>query len=420
MKNRITLQGSLECDTHLKCDTIYTLKGKVTLCPGKNLKIDPGTIIEADTTCRTSLRIEPGSKIEAEGTCECPIIFTSASRCPKPGDWDGIHIEGYGEIDVQDISLRIQDSGCCITDSGILKYVIIEYAGTRTPGSGSVDTQCVPGNGAHNSNAHTVGTGSILPTAALTLKAVTDCTEISYVQVSYAGSDSFKFLGGNVNANHLVSYKPISSGLICATGYTGHIQFFFNLHDDSIERNAVAIIFKQDDIPLTPEAIENGTGVALANIPTHATLSHATVIGPYETNQCFNEPCTAILIADESLGEIHNSIFTGYQVSLVLGGFEGEFNLQNNIFTYILSFIVNVGLGGTDTLFTFNANKNTPSIFGDFDEECYAPEDVTPLNHGATYTPSGMVDPSIKVVKFRGAFGKHDWTQGWVEYVPCH
>jgi len=378
--NRHIIQGIVECDLHLKCDKVHVLQGEVRVSPGTTIKIDPGTVIEVETTIPSGLYIEPGARLLAEGTHDQPIVFTSGSRSPDYGDWLGIIIEGYGEVDQPLNPLRIQDSRCCVSDSGILKYVRIEYAG-------------------------------------IIFLGVRKCTVIDYVQVSYAPGASFTFKGGDVNAHHLISYKPREVGVKFVSGYTGHVQFLLHLQDHNASEGAAGLLFLQDDVELTDEVLQQPLPVT--DLITHATVTHATIIGPGETNICYNQIGYGIVIADYELGEVHNSIVTGYTGGILAGGSEGLINFQHNIIAGSEVISVNVGLANFDIVNNFNALFLIPSVFEKWHQEYFIPSSDTTLTYGSTYSPEGMNDPSIRIVNHRGAFDCVDWTSGWAEFVPC-
>lgn len=187
------LTGEITSDTKLYKRDVYLLLGDVFVTDSTTLTIEPGTIIIGDFDSKGSLTISNGSKIIAEGTQTDPIVFTSSKSVKKPGDWGGIFILGdaptskFGNEAVLNCGLKtaftnISYGGDNIeSNSGILKYVRIEYAGKRTKRFGYFN--------------------------GLTLAGVGQQTIIDDVMVSYCNGNSFNILGGNLNLNKLVSYK---------------------------------------------------------------------------------------------------------------------------------------------------------------------------------------------------------------------
>jgi hypothetical protein len=150
----ITLQGRINADTILRKQNTYILKGLVYMVNNKTMTIEPGTVIKGSFSGSdvAALIITRGSKIVAEGTPTEPIVFTSASPNPQSGDWGGIIICGKAPINTSFNGTNglyqveggidngngdgLAGAGDAIApiavptdNSGILKYVRIEYAG---------------------------------------------------------------------------------------------------------------------------------------------------------------------------------------------------------------------------------------------------------------------------------------------------
>lgn len=188
------LSGTISRDTKLLKSDIYLLLGDVFVIDSTTLTIEPGTVIIGDFKTKGSLIISNGSKIIADGTHTDPIVFTSSRSLKKPGDWGGLFILGdaptnkLGNGDVLNFGLLPSASKYISyggdnseSDSGILNYVRIEFAGKRTKDYGYFN--------------------------GLTLAGVGQKTIIENVMVSYCEGNSFNVLGGHVNLKKLVSYK---------------------------------------------------------------------------------------------------------------------------------------------------------------------------------------------------------------------
>lgn len=209
------LTGEITSDTKLYKRDIYLLLGDVFVTDSSTLTIEPGTVIIGDFKTKGSLTISNGSRIIAKGTHTDPIIFTSSKSVKKPGDWGGLFILGdaptskFGNEASLNNGFRTSFSNISYggnnidSDSGILKYVRIEYAGKRTKKHGYFN--------------------------GLTLAGVGQQTIIENIMVSYCSGNSFNILGGNVILDKLVSYK--SSGN----------DYEFNLGTQSYIYNSLAI-----------------------------------------------------------------------------------------------------------------------------------------------------------------------------------
>ena len=142
----ITLQGKIDKDTTLRAANTYTLSGLVYITNNATITIEPGTIIKGQYIDPVGgLVITRGAKIMAKGTVDKPIVFSSASPTPRPGDWAGIVLLGKartnasfnGQAGVGEIEGGVNDAagnglygGTDDNDnSGVLQYVRIEYAG---------------------------------------------------------------------------------------------------------------------------------------------------------------------------------------------------------------------------------------------------------------------------------------------------
>lgn len=192
------LSGNISKDTRLLKRDVYLLLGDVFVTDSSTLTIEPGTVIIGDFDSKGSLTISGGSKIIAKGTQTDPIIFTSSRRNKKPGDWGGLFVLGdaplntYGKQASLNYGLRpssTEDIGYggenVESNSGVLKYVRIEFAGKRTKEYGYFN--------------------------ALTLAGIGNKTIVENVMVSYSAGNSFNVLGGSAILEKLVSYRAKSN-----------------------------------------------------------------------------------------------------------------------------------------------------------------------------------------------------------------
>ena len=140
----IIITGVITTNMTLKKENVYVLVGTVYVAPNVTLTIQPGTLIRCDTDTLTTLVITKGAKIIAKGTETDPIVFTSnkASGDRNPGDWGGVIILGdapinkTGGVGILEFNLdpqkAIYGGENKDSDSGILKYVRIEFSGKKT------------------------------------------------------------------------------------------------------------------------------------------------------------------------------------------------------------------------------------------------------------------------------------------------
>ena len=210
------LSGAITKDTRLLKKETYLLSGDVFVTDSTTLTIEPGTVILADYKSKASLVISNGSQIIAEGTQTDPIVFSSNRGVRKKGDWGGIIILGDAPLNKVgtswnlDYGLRPTSSKVMSyggenieSNSGVLKYVRIEYAGKRTKEHGYL--------------------------SGLTLAGVGDGTIIENVMVSYSEGGSFNVIGGKTILHQLVSFRSKRN------------DFTFNFGAQSLFTNSIAV-----------------------------------------------------------------------------------------------------------------------------------------------------------------------------------
>ena len=194
------LTGNIAVDTRLNKRNTYLLLGNVFVTDNATLTIEPGTVILGDYASKASLTISKGATLIANGSETDPIIFTSNKSVKRAGDWGGIIILGdaptnkFGNGSVVSFYKELPSSQYPFTNfggtnlegnSGVLKYVRIEYAGKRIKNDEYFN--------------------------GLLLAGVGNQTIIENVMVSYSAGNSFEIWGGDVNLLKLVSYRSNSN-----------------------------------------------------------------------------------------------------------------------------------------------------------------------------------------------------------------
>lgn len=187
------IAGTIDKDMRLTKRNTYQLVGVVYVTNNAVLTIEPGTIIRGDDKTCGTLVITNGAKIVAEGLETDPIVFTSNKEITerRPGDWGGIIILGKAPINTIggihilpfDLEPMLNHYGGADAEdnSGILKYVRIEYAGRKL--------------------------SSLKELNGLSLAGVGRKTVLSNIQVSFSNDDSFESYGGDLIMNNLISYR---------------------------------------------------------------------------------------------------------------------------------------------------------------------------------------------------------------------
>lgn len=217
----ITLSGVYTSDLNLTADNEYLVTGAVLMAEGTTLNIAPGTVVNvAPVGVQAYIAILQGARIVADANADNPIVFTSNADSPGSGDWGGIVMCGRAPInstadgstdtsttEVGGLSYGGNSPG---DDSGILRYVRVEYAG------GAVD-----GNSELN---------------GVSLYAIGNNTVIDYVQVYVGSDDGFEFFGGTVNASHLAVFGAEDDSIDWTEGYTGNLTDVYIEHTASHDK----------------------------------------------------------------------------------------------------------------------------------------------------------------------------------------
>jgi hypothetical protein len=289
-----TLSGNINTTTTLTSDKVWTLKGYVYVTDGAKLIIQPGTTIISDISEKGALCIERGAQILAEGTSSKPIIFTSGKPVGErtPGDWGGIVILGRAKTNrtseptIEGGIGRPYGGTNDLDNSGVLRYVRIEYAGIAAMPNSEIN--------------------------ALTLGGVGSGTILENIQTIYANDDAFEFFGGTVNGKNLYAYATADDDFDFDFGYTGTIT------------NGVS---KRD--PQFVDSGDAGNGVECDNDGTGSTST------PYTHPKLFNMilvgPNVSTSLANHNLGlRFRRATQFTMKNSIVWGWMKGGLSLESN------------------------------------------------------------------------------------------
>ncbi|MES2238966.1 MAG: hypothetical protein V4497_01775 [Bacteroidota bacterium] len=309
------LNGTIDKDTKLLKRNTYILTDVVYVTQNATLTIEPGTVIRGDEKTCGTLVITKGAKIIAEGTDTDPIVFTSNKNIGtrKPGDWGGIIMLGnapinkIGGITYLDFNLNplygYYGGQNPEDNSGILKYVRIEYAGRKL--------------------------NSLKELNGLSLAGVGNKTTLDKIQISYSNDDSFESYGGCVNLNHLVSYRATDDDFDFTQGVQANISNSVALrypYNSDISGSRCFEIDSYDKVE-NADFRQKGTNIIADNI---------TLINMEDNNQGLIRE--SIYIKENSNFLLKNSIISGFNTVILLGGKIGNIteNLQKINFDKIV------------------------------------------------------------------------------------
>lgn len=331
---------------------IIHLKNKIYVKNGATLTILPGTIIRGDKATEGTLIVTRGSKINAAGTASSPIVFTSNETIGNrvEGDWGGLVILGNavnnqpgGIANIEGIA-PTADTEFGGTDdndnSGILKYIRIEFAGIALQPNKEIN--------------------------GITFGSVGKQTEVAYIQVSFSGDDSFEWFGGTVDCKHLISYRGLDDDFDTDYGYRGRIQFGLIIRDKDISDAA------GDSNAFESDNDANGSN---ALPKTAAVFSNITIVGPkgdgsiiLPTGEKFEK---SFRIRRNSGISVFNSISTGWKKGLSIEGASTESNFTEGTSFFSNNLLVNYSAGTNtvsaatsvyDAFFTSENNDTTKTI----------------------------------------------------------
>ncbi|MDI1477869.1 hypothetical protein [Polyangium sp. y55x31] len=395
---------SISSDLTLTSDQDWILKGIVHVRAGATLTIEPGTTIKGDKSTLGTLVVDPGARIHAEGTKDEPIVFTSRAEPGDraAGDWGGVILLGKAPINVPGGKANVEGIEATAEteyggdnpadDSGVLKYVRIEFGGILL----STDNEI---NG-------------------LTLAGVGSGTTIDYVQVRYTLDDCFEFFGGTVNAKHLVCTYNQDDGIDWDLGYTGKLQF---------------VVVQQD-----PAAVDDTNGfegdndaMGTTNAPlSEPTIYNATLVGK---NVDVDKQQYAMLLRRATKASLFNIVATGFEAGVDVRDAATSVKLEGSIFHGNLAQNVAYvetpeGEGsekdddmGFDEVKWFEDGGNVevdPLLVAPYDREAPDFRPKATLTTGAAKPPSdGFFDTKASYV---GAFSQDDtWLDGaWISFSP--
>jgi hypothetical protein len=398
-----TISGKITTNTTWVESKKYSISGFVYVEAGATLTVEPGTIILGDKATKGTLIVKTGGKLIARGTSQKPIVFTSsqAKGSRNYGDWGGIILLGNAKVNRTPATIEGENistfGGENNTDnSGVLKYVRIEFAGIAFETDKEIN--------------------------ALTMGGVGSGTEIDYVQVSYSGDDAYEWFGGTVNAKHLISYKTLDDDFDTDWGYSGNVQYGFTLRDPNVADQCSCSdsnLFESDNDASGSNASPQ-TSAKFANI--------SGFISPGVVNTKYR---SALRLRRNTAISVMNSVFVGdfNRGGLELEGsatqknfVEGKMNIAGLIVAGITKGKAIVAgdeamLNKTEFKNQFNPDLTTLGLPANYNTPTGKPN--MRLDAASKMLISGATLPTgFDAVNYVGAFGTTDWTEGWTNFDP--
>jgi hypothetical protein len=393
--------GEYTEDLTLTNNTLWVLAGAVYIGERDNaentntLTIEPGTRV-IGVGGDTLLGIQRGAKIIAEGVPHAPIVFTGINTASNPdlpgapGDWGGLTINGTAPLNTCDnpgqcTSEGEGESGTYGGDdpfdnSGILRYVRVQFAGFRFRDTNELNGIAFQG----------VGAGTV----------------VENVQVHANEDDGVEFFGGTVNARNIVLTNIRDDSLDWTEGWQGRIQNLLVVQDPDFDAIEAA------DRGIEADNLEGNNDATPRAKPW---IANATFIGRPDTTGATIRRGTGV--------NLTNTIFTGFDNCIDIddaatfaaagtpANLTGNLTIQNSIVNCATNFVEEGGDPWTVEDW-FNADGTNQEVDP-------ALEGVFPPA-GAAFTSGADIDYTIFDSFFSnyghvGAFsGKSSaWTQGW-------
>jgi hypothetical protein len=315
------LSGVIDKNTTLFKKNIYLLSGNVYVTNGATLTIEPGTLIRGDYATTGTLIITKGSKIIAQGEETNPIIFTSnkSGGDRKPGDWGGVVVFGdattnnfSGQLDF-DFDVRYNSYGGTNpnSNSGILKYIRIEFAGRKGRSKSELNGLSLAG----------VGKGTV----------------INSIQVSHSNGDSFKFYGGELNLENLFSYRSLDDDYDFTEGTQATIKNSLAIRNPYISGSGKSRCFEIESFGVAANS-------DLTKKLTNVVAENVTLLNDEKEDSGLTRE--AIFVKERSSLEIKNSVISGFKATVLLDqkikvDFEnlGKIKIQDMLFNNCDSYI---------------------------------------------------------------------------------
>ena len=316
--------GTLTEDLELVTGVEYSLESALIVPEGFTLTINPGVVVRASTGSDVYVAVLQGGTINAEGTSSNPIVFTSNSATPNPGDWGGLIVLGRAPINsvvnggssTSEIGQLPYGGTDAADDSGIIRYVRIEYSG------GAADAA------SENNGFSFYGVGN--------------STTIEFIQAFEGADDGVEFFGGTVNASNVSVVGSQDDSIDWTEGFTGTLTDVYVEHRQSHDKGIEGDGFNTD--------IGNNSNPVFWSAPT---INNLTIVGLGSSNET-----EAIRLRAGT-----RAVFT----NVLIDGFEEAYDLDDDE-TGVG--VLNGDTSVTDVTFTdviLNLKNDTNATFTDAD-----------------------------------------------------
>ena len=376
------------------------LRGAVFIGAPARINIEAGTTVIGETATRGALVIEAGAQIIANGTAAQPIIMTSDQPVGQRGrgDWGGLIINGRaplnlpGGVGIGEGQTGVYGGDDPNDNSGILRYVRVEYAGIEF----SPDNEL---NG-------------------IAFQGVGNRTIVENIQVHFNKDDGIEMFGGTVDIKRVVLTGIGDDNIDWTFGWKGRLQF-------------AVVQQRGDDTDQGIEADNNGTNQNL--LPrSQPTVFNLTLVGD-PTQEFGPESTNCMRLRVGTAGVIRNFICTGFKgdgidvrdaaaLPLIASGelattngimFQNGAGGTRNWGSSAQSVAMRDKVGGLVTV-------EDPMLVAPFNRTApdWRPQPGSPALFRPVATPPN--DGFFEIANYIGALSAdpaQDWTRGWTNYA---
>lgn len=338
----LTIGGVQDSDLTLEFSTEYILTEALIMNSGTTLTIPAGVVIKANPGAGVFIAITQGAKISAEGTSSSPIVLTSNVATPAPGDWGGLILLGRAPInsvaggdatstsEIGGLPYGGNNSG---DDSGIIRYVRVEYSG------GAADAS------SENNGFSFYGVGN--------------GTTIEFIQAYEGKDDGIEFFGGTVNANNISVIGAQDDSVDWTEGYTGMLTDVYIEHRVSHDKGIEGDGFNTD--------IGNNSNPVFWSKPI---ITNLTIIGRGSATE--NE---AVRLRAGTQGVFNNVVIQGFDEAFDLdaegdeptgqGVLDGDLMVTDVTFIDVITKLKNdTGVAFTEADFISGDGNGTGTNYG--------------------------------------------------------
>jgi len=436
----VRVPASITANTTWTADKTYILATQqpTVVKSGATLTIEPGTKIQGEYG--SLLMIARGAKILAQGTKDKPIVFTSAQADNRKtkGFWGGLLVLGKAPVNNGHVGTSPTDEATFEAfppgnadgtfggadkndDSGVIKYVRIEFAGFPFQTDREFNN--------------------------LTLCGVGDKTVVDFVQVHGGSDDGIELFGGTVNVKHIVATQNQDDGFDTDNGWVGKAQFVIVQNVDPQSGLDASNGYESDNHAPAPAGTDPVEAVKYFNADprTLPTVYNVTLVGKF--NDAGARGHFAAVFRRGTAGHYFNHIFADFATGIEIRDDKAtKAQLENgNLFLKSSIFFKSKDAAGA----AVPEDKWWPKAeaANDIDERALLmnqdpvtgwknryedPALTDPFNLMAPNFKPKEGSPALKdfavpentdgstffdtTVSFVGAMGADDWTQGWTAY----